>query len=100
MRHSLPSIAALLALSGAAMQGALPAPSGPRAESPSQKVQSQNNGTPPKSIRQIVADAVFGSSYIRRHRAPLGKRYSASVRQHQRHAAKLRNKAAHRRANR
>lgn len=28
------------------------------------------------------------------------KRYRASIRQHQRHAAKLRNKAAHRRANR
>lgn len=31
-----------------------------------------------------------------RYRKPVGKRYSASVRQHQRHATKARNQAAHR----
>lgn len=35
----------------------------------------------------------LGTGYYRRHKAPVGKRYSASVKQHQRHAAKLRSKS-------
>jgi len=34
----------------------------------------------------------LGTGYYKRHRAPVGKRYRASVKQHQRHAAKARNK--------
>jgi len=35
----------------------------------------------------------LGTGYYRRHKAPVGKRYRASVKQHQRHAAKARNRA-------
>jgi len=38
------------------------------------------------------SDRLGTGAWMRRSRAPVGKRYSASVRQHQRHAAKARNK--------
>jgi hypothetical protein len=37
---------------------------------------------------------LWGGGYSRGRRRPVGKRYSASVRQHQRHARKLRNRKA------
>ena len=38
------------------------------------------------------SDRLGTGAWMRRSRAPVGKRYSASVRQHQRNAAKARNK--------
>ncbi|CDN87378.1 hypothetical protein BN948_01800 [Hydrogenophaga intermedia] len=40
--------------------------------------------------------ARLGTGYVRQWRAPRGKPYAASVRQHQRHALKARNRRRHR----
>lgn len=54
---------------------------------------AQTSAADPRDSKAIRRAA---TGYVRRHRAPRGKRYSASVRQHQRHAAKARNRAASR----
>ncbi len=61
---------------------------------------SQTNGaqqTPADRGQNLPSDTKsdrLGAGYYRRHKAPVGKRYSASVRQHQRHALKARRQRA------
>lgn len=51
-----------------------------------------------KGVQNLMAAedtrGLWGGSYARARRRFVGKRYSASVRQHQRHARKLRNRKA------
>jgi len=93
MKHT--STAALLA--AAALAGGVFS-SVPGSSSPLPQVSetSSTKQTPADRGQNLPSDTKsdrLGTGYYRRHRAPVGKRYRASVKQHQRHAAKARNKA-------
>ena len=71
------------------------APSGAFAEvsAPNAKVQTAKS-----AVKVSVSDtsaARLGTGYARSWRAPIGKQYRASVRQHQRHASKARGVKRH-----
>lgn len=100
MKRSLAALAAFLSV------GTLPPVPGAGIEgntfsvSQAKNVSSTTKGQAPTTLGEMVKAALSGAGHSHRIRANRGKSYSASIRQHQRHAAKLRNKAAHRRANR
>lgn len=98
MQKSSAARAALLISAGmAAMVGSGIAistvPSGPSAT----ERQNAQQPTERAPVKHTDAKAVrLGTGYVRQWRAPRGKPYAASVRQHQRHALKARNKRRHR----
>lgn len=90
---SLANAAALAAMLGAAGMNVAVSPA----------AQSQVSSPTSASSKGTLARAVgaaadilglWGGGYSRGRRRPVGKRYRASVRQHQRHARKLRNRKA------
>lgn len=81
----------------AALSGMHPAQTGANttptlSEASGTKQTPANKGT--QAPGDTKSDRLGTGGYIRRHKAPVGKRYRASVRQHQRHAAKARNRKA------
>lgn len=90
---SLANAAALAALLGAAGMNVAVGPAAQtQASSPTS---ASSKGTLTRAVG-AAADllGLRGGGYSRGRRRPVGKRYSASVRQHQRHARKLRNRKA------
>lgn len=60
----------------------------------------QTNAVGQQAPGDTKSDRLGTGAWMRRNRARSGKRYSASIRQHQRHAAKARNQRKARAANR
>lgn len=101
-RTSSLAMAALAGMAAAAGMASIADPAGRSrqqvAEAPAAKAQQQ------APAQQAPGDAkatrLTARRYARWGTAPRGKRYSASVRQHQRHAAKARRRQAERRRSR
>lgn len=92
MKKSLPGLAALAMMASLAGGVQVVHSDAPQVKERTNAKQQQNERG--QKAPGDTKSARLGTGYIRRYRAPVGKRYSASVRQHQRHAAKARRRAA------
>lgn len=94
MQKSFASRAALLLTGGlAAMAGSgIPIPTAFGGTSVSERQNAQQPAERAPAKHSDTKAARLNTGYVRQWRAPRGKRYAASVRQHQRHALKARNR--------
>lgn len=92
MKRSLPGLAALAVM--ASLSSGLQVVHSDAPQVKERTGANQQQGDRGQQAPSDTKSARLGTGYIRRHRAPVGKRYSASVRQHQRNALKARRRAA------
>ena len=92
MKKSLAALAAIGAIIGSLPPGVQVVAADPVAQKST--VSKSNTGDTQRSAPSDTKIDRLGTGYARRQRAPVGKRYRASVRQHQRHAAKARRRSA------
>jgi hypothetical protein len=95
MKRSLSGLAALGLLAGIVGPVVTPA-----VQSGQQVANATTSASPAHSLSSVIGAAAWhrlnSGGWRRGARSPRGKRYSASIRQHQRHAAKARRVKAHR----
>lgn len=92
MKKSLAALSALAAIAGSLPAGVQIVSTESVANASSGVREKLQTGEARRvAVGDTKAHRLGTGGYVRRRRAPVGKRYSASVRQHQRHAAKARN---------
>lgn len=95
MKKSLAALAAIGAIVGGLPAGMQVVVAGSGPEFSQTSANSKSTGTTlAQQVARDIASIWRAPGYSRRRRAYVGKRYRASVRQHQRHAAKARRRSA------